>query len=178
MPNRPHPNNRIYAESIRRFYLDQGLSLRKISSLMLRDYGIRIAHTTIVKILRDLGIDTSKSGSGGMRTAVCPCCGRSHKVHRSRYTMSQGRCGPNGPHRPWAHYCDEVCWRVHLEERCKGQQAARRMVEDIIGKLLPPEARCHFVDGNSSNVIRRNIKVYTSTLGHLAEHRRMENGST
>lgn len=160
---RGSPNSRIYADPIRRFYVDHGLSVRKISSIMLRDYGVYIGHTTVVRILRDQGIDTSKSASGGLRDVVCPCCGTHHRAHRSRVHRAR---------RKHSHYCDGVCWRVHLEERSKGQQAARRMVEDILGKLLPPEAVCHFVDGDSGNVTRHNIRVYTSTARHLEEHRR------
>jgi hypothetical protein len=163
---RNSPNSRIYSDSIRRFYMDHGLSFREISDILLRDYGVYIGHTTVAKILRDQGIDTAKSAAGGHRDVTCPCCGTVHQTHRSRVHLAPGR--------DRHHYCDGVCWRVYLEEHSKGQQAARRMVEDILGRLLPAEAVCHFVDGDSGNVLRRNIKVYTSTARHLEEHRRVE----
>ena len=166
----PH-RHRIYADSIRRFYTESGYSLRKIESILLADYHIRIDKNSILRLLRHYNIDTSKS-TGLRRQVTCHTCGRSKTITRSRHRDAKGR--GTSSHNPWQHYCDRTCWRVYLEEHCHTQLEARRLVETLMGKPLPPDAVAHFVDGDSSNVLKSNIKVYTSTARHLEEHRSLK----
>jgi hypothetical protein len=161
----------IYSDLIRRMYVEQGLSLRKISSILRMEYSCPASANMIAHVLNTHGIATTKSSTTGChRLVVCRTCGRPKEIARSRYVESLGRGAT--PHRPRYHYCDWSCRRVWLEEHCKGQQAARRLVEYLMDEDLPPDAVCHFVDDNSSNVIKQNIRVFTNTKRHLEEHRK------
>ena len=164
------PTQRIYAEVICRLYTDSCYSIRRISSILEDSYSVRIGRNEVHDILRARGVDTSKS-RGCHRTVICATCGTQFTRDRSRHRHSIGR-GPSA-HAPWRTFCDAICRRVWLEEHCKGQTAARRLVESITGTALPEDAVAHFIDDNTSNVQKRNIRVFTSTERHVQEHRAM-----
>jgi len=158
-----------YADIIRRLYVEQHMSLRKTAKILNTDYRIPATGMMVREVLQRLGIDTSKSGPVIHKSVTCRTCGGQKAVTRSRYRDATGR-GPSA-HRPWHHYCDRVCFRIWKEEHCKGQRAARRMVEYIMDKDLPPEAVVHFIDDDVENVVKSNLKVFTSTKRHIEEHR-------
>ncbi len=162
-----------YYDVIRKLYVDQGLSLRKVASILRTEFSCPASANMVAEVLNSHGVSTTKSAiTGCHRLVVCRTCGRPKEIARSRYVESLGR-GPSA-HRPRAHYCDWACRRVWLEQHCKGQQAARRLVEYLMDADLPPDAVCHFVDDNTSNVIKQNIRVFTNTKRHLEEHRKGE----
>lgn len=167
---KPNPNNIIYAETIKRFYTTSGYTLRRISSILFSDYRVSLSKNQVKDILNSIGINTSKAAS--YRTVICSTCGSQVKVSRSKYITTTG-LGPSA-HPPWRVHCDSICRRVWLEEHCKGQAAARRMVAYIMDKDLPDGAVCHFIDNDTRNAHRTNIRVFTSTSRHLQEHRSNE----
>jgi len=158
-----------YADIIRRLYVEQHLSLHKVARILNNDYHIPVTGMMVRSILRRQGIDTSKAGNVIHKSVLCRTCGSPKAVTRARFRDATGR-GPSA-HRPWHHYCDHVCFRIWKEEHCKGQRAARRMVEYIMDKQLPPEAVVHFIDDDVENVVRSNLKVFTTTKRHIEEHR-------
>jgi hypothetical protein len=172
MPNPEHQRHlhRIYESSIRRLYVDSGYSIRRIESILHSDYGIHINKNAIRDILLRLGVDTSRS-SGSRRSTICACCGSQTERVRSRYRHSIGRGAT--PHAPWRTFCDWLCFSVWKEEHCAGQREARRVVESITPTPLPEDAVVHFIDGDTRNTHKRNIRVFTSTERHMREHRVM-----
>ena len=152
-------------------YVDQALSLRLTAEILRRDYAARVTPNMVRDILNSGGIDTSKA-HGARRLVSCRTCGRPKSIARCRYRDAAGR-GPSA-HAPRHHYCDFICFRIWHEEHCRSQREARRVVEAILNKALPPDAVCHFIDDDTRNVNRHNIKVFTSTIRHIEEHRSME----
>ena len=170
MPQRSAPI-RLYADIIRRLYVEDHRSLRQVASILRSDFSCRASAITVKHVLNSLGISTAKSAlTGCHRLVVCRTCGRPKEISRSRLVESLGR--GTSSHRPRYHYCDRYCRRVWLEEHCRNQQAARRLVEYLMNEDLPPGAVCHFIDDDSTNVIRHNIRVFTSTMRHIEEHRK------
>ena len=168
----PNPNHTIYADTIRRLYVESNMTLRQISQILHEDYRVGIGKNEIRAILLSRGVDTSRPGLGGHRTCTCACCGTQFQRQRSRHRHSIGR-GPSA-HRPWRTFCDSLCRRVWLEEHCAGQQEARRLVEDHLGRGLPDDAVCHFINDDTRDVYKRNIRVFTSTQRHVEEHRNVQ----
>lgn len=161
-------NRHAYATSIVRLYTS-GHSIRSIVSILQSDYGVLMSREAVRRMLNSRGVSTNRAVSGH-RTTTCAVCHRTYSISRAKFRESMGTGKSTGRHKPWNHYCDWTCFRIYHEETGASQQEARRMVAGIIGQPLPPDAVCHFVDDDHSNVLKSNIRVYTSRARHLQEH--------
>jgi len=153
-------------------YVERGYPRRRISAILRLDYGVEVSINTIKRVLNRAGVDTSKGAGGGtQREVTCATCGRVISVPRFRERLYRGEDAMTKLHRRWQHHCDEVCWRVYLEEHCANQSRALRVVADILDRPLPAGAVAHFIDGDRENVLPRNLRVFTSTEAHVRVHR-------
>jgi hypothetical protein len=141
-------------EKIKSLYQDDLIPIIKLAET----YGVTRA--AIYKVLKKVGVDTSKKG--GMEV-TCATCGEFFKKPRCQVRVRNNL------------FCSQECWYKYVNREGKysysrqGQRRGRKVVSRY--HTLQPGEIVHHEDKNCRNNTLANLRVFACQSDHIRYHR-------